>query len=202
LVLAVARKDCVIERTWASAGLHASGTDTVVVSGVTVPEHRTIDVTSMLSGDATAAERCHAAPAHLAGGLILAAVGMGAGRAGMAAWRSDAPQDAGSATALARSAAELNAAELVLADAARRADEEPITAALVARNRRDAAFAADLAVTATERLFRAGGAAARDTGSTVNRAWRDVHTVAAHGALRFDAAAQAYVAAAGEGNNG
>ena len=203
LVLAVARAQVTVERTWQAAGLRASGGDTVVVEDVTVPAHSTMDATRMLGGDDNpGAARCHAAPAHLAGGLVLAAVGLGSARAALAAWQAALPGgDATSpaaATTLGRCAAELHAAELVLGAAARRADQGPITALTVAQNRRDGAFAADLAVTAVERLFRAGGAHTRNAGAAVNRAWRDVHTVAAHGALRFDAAAQAYATARSE----
>ncbi|MFI6687434.1 hypothetical protein [Streptomyces sp. NPDC050485] len=55
---------------------------------------------------------------------------------------------------------------------------------------------ADLLVTAVERLFRTGGLHARDGGGTVQRCWRDVHTVAAHAVLQFEGAAAQYAEAA------
>lgn len=197
LVLAVPRQQCEVEPTWRAAGLRATGSDTVVVTGVTVPAHRTVAAARLLAGsDAPGASRCHTVPAHLAGGLLLAAVGVGAGRAAvtdlLAAAGTPPPEVA---SALGRAGAELDAAALVLARAAGRADDDPVTEVAVARNRRDAAFAMDLAVTATQRLIRLGGRPARDTGSVVNRAWRDAHTAAAHGALRLETAAQVYVAA-------
>ncbi|MDV7223267.1 acyl-CoA dehydrogenase family protein, partial [Streptomyces prunicolor] len=100
--------------------------------------------------------------------------------------------DASVQRALARSAAEIDAVELLLARAATRADAEPTAPQAVAVNRRDAAVAVELLVEAVERLFRTGGAHVRDDAGEIQRAWRDVHTVAAHGALRLDASAGAF----------
>ncbi|MGW8331476.1 hypothetical protein ACWGLE_26705, partial [Streptomyces sp. NPDC055897] len=66
----------------------------------------------------------------------------------------------------------------------------------VARNHRDAAVVADLLVTAVERLFRTGGLHARDGEGTLQRCWRDVHTVASHAVLQFEEAAAHYAGAA------
>jgi two-component flavin-dependent monooxygenase len=96
---------------------------------------------------------------------------------------------------LARSSAEIDAAALLLERAAWRADTAAVSAAAVARNRRDAAFAADLLVSAVERLFRTGGRHARSNSGSLQRCWRDVHTAAAHGVLRMETAADAYASA-------
>ena len=60
--------------------------------------------------------------------------------------------------ALARSAAEADAAELLLDRAARVADLGQVTPSHLVRNSRDYAVAMDLLVTSVERIFRAGGA--------------------------------------------
>lgn len=93
---------------------------------------------------------------------------------------------------LARSAAEIDAAELMLRTAAQRADTEPITPGAVAVNRRDAAVAVEWLATAVDRLFRTGGAHLRDVDGELHRHWTDVLTVASHGALRLEPAAEAF----------
>ncbi|MFD0503563.1 hypothetical protein ACFQ0G_12525 [Streptomyces chiangmaiensis] len=124
---------------------------------------------------------------------------LGAARHALRAWTTRAAKGPGvpggsAREVLARSAAEIEAAGLLLDLAARRADAEHGPLA-VAENRRDIAFATDLLVSAVERLFRAGGDQARDASSELQRCWRDVHTAATHGALRLDAAAAAYAEA-------
>jgi hypothetical protein len=139
----------------------------------------------------------------LGGPLLLAAPALGAAQQALRSWtawaaasRAGTAGPAGSvAEALTRSSAEIQAAALLLERAALRADTEDPAPAVIAENRRNAAFAADLLVTAVERLFRTGGAHVRDDTGLLQRCWRDVHTVAAHGALRLDAAATAYATA-------
>jgi two-component flavin-dependent monooxygenase len=206
-VLAVPAADVTVRETWDSTGLRGTGSNTVIADGVLVPAHRTFPLTGLLHGDPDpAGPRYRTAPAQLAGGLIFCAPALGAARRALRVWSRWA---AGKATAggrpqhdsasvrdtLARSSAGIDAAGLLLADAARRADTGPVTDLAVARNRRDAAVAADLLVNAVERLFRTGGAHARDGAGELQRLWRDVHTIASHGVLRLEPAADAYTVA-------
>ncbi|MFE2911656.1 hypothetical protein ACFXMO_08445, partial [Kitasatospora indigofera] len=102
---------------------------------------------------------------------------------------------AGTADTLTRSSGEVEAARLLLIEAARRADTEPVTDGLVARNRRDAVLAVTLLATAVRRLADTTGPHEDEQGTTLLRLCRDVTTVASHGALRMEPAAEAYAAA-------
>ena len=82
---------------------------------------------------------------------------------------------------LARTAADLDAAELLLrraADAAQAAT--PPTPALRARSMRDFSRAAELAVAAIDTLFAMSGAAGFAQSHPIQRAWRDIHFSSRH----------------------
>ncbi|MEY9843038.1 alkylation response protein AidB-like acyl-CoA dehydrogenase [Streptacidiphilus sp. BW17] len=199
-----------IQDTWHSTGLRGTGSHSVVLPEVDLPHYRSAPLTTLLGGTSgPGLSRCHSAPAMLGGPLLLAAPALGAARHALHAWMTwastsraqTAAQTAGQTAAqtagpaaetLARSSTEIEAAALLLERAADRADVEHPTPATVARNRKDAAFASDLLVTAVERLLRTGGAHVRDNTGVLQRCWRDVHTVTAHGALRLDTAAESY----------
>ncbi|ROR34009.1 acyl-CoA dehydrogenase family protein [Kitasatospora cineracea] len=199
-VLALPAGDFATRQTWDADGLRGTGSNSVLADSVLVPPHRSFLLADMLAGRRDAAARCHAAPAQLAGGLLLAAPALGAARRALrlwSQWAGAAPhREAGAVhLTLARSSAEADAARLLLADAARRADTDPVTEHLVARNRRDAVATVDLLVTAVGRLVRTGGPDTGPEAGELQRLWRDVRTVASHGALRPQPAADAYAAA-------
>ncbi|MFD9324345.1 acyl-CoA dehydrogenase family protein [Streptomyces sp. NPDC060065] len=201
-LFAVPRSLVTVHDTWNATGLRATGSNTVVLEPTVVPETRSIRLAKLLAGDDTGVPRCHAAPAHLAGGLMFCAPAVGAARRALAVWtrwaKAATPDDVrpldrpSVQERLARSAAEIDAAELMLRTAAQRADTEPITPGAVAVNRRDAAVAVEWLATAVDRLFRTGGAHLRDVDGELHRHWTDVLTVASHGALRLEPAAEAF----------
>ncbi|SOB81237.1 acyl-CoA dehydrogenase family protein [Streptomyces sp. 1331.2] len=210
-VCALPVQDVTVLDTWDSTGLRGTGSNSVVVNGAWVPARRTVPLAELLAGrPGEGRAHCHTLPAMLGGPPLLATAALGAARHALAAWTDwatgPAPHtapletDAAARYALARSAAETNAAGLLLDAAADRADrtdptDAPALAQAVAANRRDTAVAVELLVTAVERLFRTGGIHSRERGGELQRCWRDVHTVAAHGALRLEPAADAYAAA-------
>lgn len=209
-VFAVPAADVRVLDSWHATGVRGTGSHTVVASGVLVPDRRGFPLAELLAGaPGEGRARCHAVPAMLGGGLMFAAAGLGAARHALAAWTRWAvrpsgpegvaplPADGAARAALARSSAETEAARLLLEAAAGRVDEaDPAdaraTAQAVALNRRDTAVAMDLLVGAVERLFRTGGAHARGDDGELQRCWRDLHTIAAHGVLRLGPAADAY----------
>jgi alkylation response protein AidB-like acyl-CoA dehydrogenase len=205
LAVPVAGPALAVKDTWNSVGLRGTGSNTVVSDGLFVPRHRSFVLADLLRGTGARGTRarCHTVPAQLAGGLMFAAPALGAARAALRVWSDwagEAATDGGRANhdsasvreTLLRSSGETDAAGLLLTEAARRADTEPVTDLLVARNRRDAAVATDLLVTSVERLLRTGGVHLRDACGDLQRLWRDVHTVAAHGVLRLEPVAEAY----------
>ncbi|MFJ8828015.1 acyl-CoA dehydrogenase family protein [Streptomyces sp. NPDC102467] len=206
-VFAVPADRLVIEESWDAVGLRATAGHTVIARDVHVPAHLTFDLAEMLAGrSAPGRSRSHAAPAQLAGGLMFCATAYGAARRALHLWthwaltpsrstgsaRASAPAVA---TMLATASARIEAAGLLLERAARRADTEPVTGALVATNQRDAAVAAQMLADAVGELMR-GGSHILDARGELHRMWRDVHTVAAHAVLRVEGAAAAFAAAA------
>ncbi|MDX3455654.1 acyl-CoA dehydrogenase family protein [Streptomyces sp. ME02-8801-2C] len=203
-VLALPREDVQVHATWDSVGLRGTGSDTVTVDDVFVPEHRSFLREALMTGvrDADAAP-CHRVPYTLVASLLFCAPALGAARGALDAWTAlarqrDASGDPGVQQTLARCSAEIDAAQLLLETAAARADRAALTPpaafepATAARNQRDAAVAVDMLVGAVERLFRTAGVRALSQDSPLQRAWRDVHAVAAHATLQPGASAAAY----------
>ncbi|MEV8587557.1 acyl-CoA dehydrogenase family protein [Streptomyces sp. NPDC051180] len=205
-VLAVPREHVLIRETWDAVGLRASGSHSVSVDGVFVPEHRTFLRETLLTGvrDADAAP-CHRVPYQLVAALLFAAPALGAARGALEAWTvlvglrrlpdgTPLTEDPAVQQTLARCSAEIDAARLMLETAAARADHPAGGLMDAALNQRDAAVAVDLLAGAVERLMRTGGARGLIAGGGLERAWRDIHAVAAHAALQPAPAAAAYAA--------
>ncbi|MFL9652754.1 acyl-CoA dehydrogenase family protein [Streptomyces sp. PB17] len=209
VLFAVPAASVTVRDTWNSTGLRGTGSHTVTVRDLFVPEHRAVGLDPVLAGEGPASRaRCHTAPAHLAGGLMFAAPALGAARAVRDSWTAWAarrgagalrPLDQpGMPERLSRASVDIDSAELLLRQAAGRADTEDPDGALVAANRRDAAFGADRLSDAVDRLFRAGGAHMGDADSALQRRWRDVLTIASHAVLRPEPAAAAYARSVGD----
>ncbi|CAL9636004.1 acyl-CoA dehydrogenase family protein [Streptomyces sp. enrichment culture] len=203
-ILAVPRADFSIHDTWHNSGLRGTGSHSVTVDDAFVPEHRTVLRDALAAGrTGEGVARCHRIPYTLVASLIFAAPALGAARGALRAWTALAADrvtagggrrldDALAQQVLARSAAEVDAAHLLLRRAADRADQAPLDDLPVALNMRDASVAVEMLVGAVERLFRNGGTRAQADGEPLQRFWRDVHALAAHGALQLPPAAAAY----------
>lgn len=195
-----------IRESWQSIGMRGTGSHTAVLPvPVLVPEHRTCPLPDVLAGaPGPGRARCHTAPAHLGTGLLLCAPALGAARRALRDWTAWAartrgrPRPYGDGPALhltlAHAADDIDTAELLLRDAAERADSGTRAEHDVARNRRIACAAAERLVAAVERLFREAGLHACGSPGPLERAWRDVHALAAHQALRRETAAALYAA--------
>lgn len=184
--------------TWDSVGLRGSGGNSVTADGIVVPAHRSFTLDTLLRPLPDAA-RCHRVPYPMVAGLMFAAPALGAARAALRAWREECGTTRGGRPGrnqvLARAAARIHAAGLLLDGAADRADRGEITPLAVAENRRDAAVAAEWCREAVDALFHASGLRGQSPDSLVQRAWRDVTTATGHGALGVDSAADAYAEA-------
>ncbi|WP_051820138.1 oxidoreductase [Streptomyces sp. NRRL S-920] len=201
-VFAVPRARATILDTWRADGMRGTGSHTVVVESVPVPRHRSFlmaDLTAGAPGPGRAS--CHTVPAELGGGLLFCAPALGAARHALEAWSRGAARrarDLSDADALrlhrvlAVSADEIEAAQLLLRDAAQRADADAWTERDVARNRRIAASAIGLLARAVERLHRTGVRPNPAGPDVVGRCRRDVRTVAGHRMLRRERAAVDY----------
>lgn len=203
---AVPRADFSIEDSWFTVGMRGTGSDTLVLSDVFVPEHRTLARSVVHAGRAPASDaRCHIVPMHAVNALPFAAPLVGAARGALRAWiartgsrvdrRGQAVGEKPSTqVSLARSAAEVDAAELLILRTAAVADgtECPPEGEAAVRGARDLALAVELLVSAVDRVFRAGGTSGQSSSDPVQRFWRDVNSAASHVALSFETTGAAY----------
>ncbi len=198
--LAVPRQEYQVRDTWFNVGMRGTASNTLVLDDTFVPRHRGFPRADMLAGRSIGSSaRCHTAPLRLLSGLLFAAPALGAARGALADWTTWAAAGAGTggtappqALTAARAAGEIDAAGLLLERAARVADQPAATAEEAVRNPADCALAVDRLVSVVERLFRTVGSRGQAQSERLQRAWRDVHCLASHVALRFDTAAGAY----------
>jgi alkylation response protein AidB-like acyl-CoA dehydrogenase len=198
-IFAVPAGDCLVKDTWRTVGMRGTGSNTVALDDVFVPEHRTLTLANLLDTRRTAEARCHNVPYTLVAALMFAAPLAGAARGAVADYASTGAarlaSDPGAQQALARSAAEARAAGLLLREAAGRADQGMADAKTVTENRCAAAVAAEICVSAADRLFSACGSRGLAEGDPVQRRWRDIHAAASHATLRLATVADAYTLA-------
>ncbi|MGP4011011.1 acyl-CoA dehydrogenase family protein [Streptomyces sp. 4N124] len=215
---AVPRADFTITESWFSVGMRGTGSDTLVLTEVYVPEHRTLARSAVHAGRAPASDaRCHIVPMYAVNSLPFAAPLVGAVRGAMRAWvertasrvdrRGRAVREMPSTqVSLARSAAEVDAAELLVRRTAAVADgmETPPEGEAAVRGARDLALAVELLVSAVGRVFRTSGTSGQSATDPVQRFWRDVNSAASHVALSFESTGAAYGAWAlsGDGRTG
>lgn len=193
---AIPRAHFSIERTWQSIGMRGTGSETLIVEDVFVPVERCFAREELLRGtpaDTSAPQATpHRTPLRAVNGLCFGTPVHGAARGGLDAWidsqRGRKTSDS-SASVLARSSGELDAAWLLLERAASDADAGSVD---IERATRDCALATELAVGAVERLYRAGGTSAAQDTAPLQRFWRDAHTGGSHIVLQFDIAARTF----------
>jgi two-component flavin-dependent monooxygenase/oxygenase LndZ5 len=193
----------------------ATGSNTLVLDEVFVPEHLSFDRADLFAGrvgqGVEAVAPCYRAPLQAVNGLIFAAPAVGAAQGMVRGFAEHFAEKLGTAQplpgtagvqgvrgsaelALARAAGEADAARLLLDRAARLVDGGGTAAPLeTARNLRDCSLAADLAVTAADRVFRQAGTRGQSTSGVMQRLWRDVNVISTHVALQFEPAARGYV---------
>ncbi|MFJ5259274.1 acyl-CoA dehydrogenase family protein [Streptomyces sp. NPDC088387] len=203
---AVPKGDFSVVDSWFTLGMRGTGSDTLVLSDVFVPEHRTLARSAVHAGRAPASDaRCHIVPMHAVNALPFAAPLIGAARGALRAWiertgsrvdrrgRSVGEMPSTQVT-LARSAAEADAAELLVRRTAAVADgtETPPEGEAAVRGARDLALAVELLVSAVDRVFRASGTSGQNATDPVQRFWRDVNSAASHVALSFESTGAAY----------
>ncbi|MET9677257.1 acyl-CoA dehydrogenase family protein [Streptomyces sp. NPDC006482] len=210
--LAVPRASYAIGDSWFNVGLRATGSNTLVLDGVTVPDARSVALADLLAGKAPAAEApCHRVPMKAANGLTLAAPLLGAARGALHHWsglsrdklRAPAAAVTGAADrspyelTLARADGEIDTAALLLDRVAEVVDGGAVDPVLTARNGRDCALAAELLANAVDRLLRSSGSRGQSDTEPLQRFWRDVNAGAGHSGLQFPPVASALARASG-----
>lgn len=207
----VPKSDFRIDDTWFVSGLRGTGSKDIVVEDAFVPAHRTLSLIQASIGSCPG-HAINEAPLFkvaFTGGLILALTGAGLGIAEgaldhfqeqlksrvMVFDGREQKQQPAAQMRLAESAAEIDAARMLILDAARRMDEGAAAGTIPdeatrVRYRRNAAFAARLCARAVDRLFEASGGSGLRDQSPLQRAFRDVHAAGAHAILAWDTAAE------------
>jgi alkylation response protein AidB-like acyl-CoA dehydrogenase len=210
-LLLVPATDYQIEDDWFASGLTGTGSKTIVIDDMFVPEHRKLTFPQAVSGGAPgtlvnenplyrvsfmAGMPCAlAAPAFgIVQGAIEDAIAsltrqLTRGAAGGAGNRVS--EFAAVQTRMAEATAALDAARLLLY---RDCDEllatvrrgDTVSVDMRIRNRRNHAFAIRLAVQAVDALNETSGGRGLYLDNTVQRAWRDVHAISKHIALNWD----------------
>jgi 3-hydroxy-9,10-secoandrosta-1,3,5(10)-triene-9,17-dione monooxygenase len=203
----VSKADFQVKETWFVTGQRGTGSNHVVIEKAFVPEHRIVSLGAVREGQAPGS-KVHPAPLYqlpflppMASSLVAPILGasLGAYETWRDVNRSRSTMFSREQVAtlshqqirMAEVAAELDAAQLLL----RRALDilrpgGPLTLQQRVLIRRDYAYAANLCVRAVERLYAASGASANYESNPLQRYWRDVHAMASHAGINFDAAGE------------
>ena len=212
-VFAVPRSAWRTVDTWQNVGMVATGSNTVIIEDIMVPMARTVSRDDLFAGRAVDSdEPCHAVPMQ-ATTMMFATPALGAAKGALKSWLDyvtpkiqaavnlPKPALAGMPTfnrtsydvTLARSATEIDTAELLLERAAVNADSGPGLSPLqTMQNWRDCAMATEILVGVVNRLFRSVGTTGQASSNPVQRFWRDINSMAGHQALQIESAAIAY----------
>lgn len=206
----VPRSDYRILDDWRANGLAGTGSHSIVLETVFVPEHRTLK-TIECRGGPTPGSAASDSPLYRLPLMAVFPAGAAAPGAGIAQGALDHLTEslgarsnvAGARVAelptvqvrLAEAAAEIDSAlALLRADCAEidamAAAGTPPDMAQRARYRRDWGYAVAVAARAVDRLYPLMGAKGLAADNPVQRAWRDVHALASHAALSWDIQAQ------------
>jgi len=197
---AVPRAAFGVLETWDSIGMRATGTHTVVVQDVLVPAHRSFPRADLVSGRGCwSPVAAHNVPFQAVGGLTFIAPAVGAGLGALQACAEAIVGKRRTSAAevdLVRASGRIDTARMLVAENAAALDRRDFTAESMARNERNAAFAADMLATAVGELQRAAGTRGLSESGALQRFWRDVVGATSHVALRYEtAAARTYSAA-------
>ncbi len=177
-------------RTWDCAGMRATGSHTVIVDDVFVPAHLSFARADMEAGrSAWSTQPTHNIPFPAFGGLTFIAPAVGAAegalKAAAAVLRGKRVLEA-TQVDLVRASAKIDTSRFLVEQNARVIDERTFAPALLARNQRNAAFAAEQVTEALSGLLSATGTRGMSESGALQRFWRDINAAASHVALRYD----------------
>ena len=207
----IPRSDIALVDDWHVLGLAGTGSKTFVVDGAFVPEHRILDKEAADEGRSPGMLHYTAPVARLPRGGVSAvsftAVVVGIAEGFLQEYFSYTGPRLSRGTVVAEqtgtqitaglSAAEVEAASRMYLGAIRETMQTLTRGETVSRHnqlqgKRNAAYAAQLALRAVQRLFNAAGGRALYTSNELQRKFRDAHAAAAHHSLVWDSAAAAY----------
>jgi 3-hydroxy-9,10-secoandrosta-1,3,5(10)-triene-9,17-dione monooxygenase len=203
----IPKKDIKIIDDWHVVGLAGTGSKTFEVSGAFVPDHRILT-----KEDDEAGSSPYKAPVfHLPRGGVssasYAAVAVGCAEGLLEEYiKYTAPrksrttvvaEEMGTQMGIGIAASEIEAASEMLMGPLRETMQflergQPVPRTLNLRGKRNAAYAAQLSITAAQKLFNAAGGRALYSDNVMQRMLRDCLAAAAHHSLGWDAAAANY----------
>jgi 3-hydroxy-9,10-secoandrosta-1,3,5(10)-triene-9,17-dione monooxygenase len=203
----IPRKDYLIDDTWHNVGMRGTGSNDIVVADVMVPSHRTLAMDDFREGNAPGS---HVNPGPLYRGPMictfphaLAAPALGVARGALAAWLEWTREKVATSTGeavyewpqvqmrIAQAELDLDGAELLLRrnlDLIRQGG--PSDAGLRTRSFAAYGHAVRSICKAVDTLFDMSGARGMRDENAIQRAWRDVHAIAAHVGLNTDLSGQ------------
>jgi alkylation response protein AidB-like acyl-CoA dehydrogenase len=183
-----------VRETWDSVGMRATGSHTVVVDDVFVPAHLTLDRADMLTGrNGSSGVPAHNVPFQAVGGLTFIAPVVGAATGALAACTGSITGRRRNHTAeltVVRASGRIDAARHLVEESARVLDRRLFTPEHMARNERNAPFAAEILREAVTLLVGAAGTGGLGEGHALQRFWRDITSATSHVALQYDTAAR------------
>ncbi|HZU56432.1 MAG TPA: acyl-CoA dehydrogenase family protein [Actinocrinis sp.] len=190
---ALARGSFKILETWDSVGMRATGSHTVVADDVFVPAHLAFPRSHMITGVSPASSAaCHNVPFQAVGGLTFIAPAVGAAEGALAAASAALAgkrRTPGTDIELVRASGQVDVSRHLVEQNAAMLDAATFTPALMARNERNAVFAAELVAQAVAALATAAGTSGYSESAPLQRFWRDVTVMSSHIALRYETAA-------------
>ena len=196
----VPQADCEIVDNWYVMGLQGTGSKDIKMERVFLPHHRTIGI--MERGPRFDESPLFRMPQWSVNPYGLVAVCIGVAEGALERFTDDMKSRASRFGAkiaeyqslqlrIAESAAELHAARLMVLNNLRETMElleveERLPIDFMARNKRDMAFAPNLAIRAIDRIMYAAGANGLFLSNDIQRAFRDVHSGVGQIALNWD----------------
>ncbi|HEU5427936.1 MAG TPA: acyl-CoA dehydrogenase family protein [Actinocrinis sp.] len=175
---------------WDNAGMRATGSHSLVVEDVFVPEHLSYNRQDMVEGrNRWSSDPNHNIPYQATGALMLVTPGVGAAlgavKAAVQALKGKKLQEA-SQIELTRAVARIDAARLLVEQSAATVDRRSLTPALIARNQRNGVFANEEVAEGVNGLIRAAGTRGLSESYRLERFWRDTISATSHVGLRYD----------------
>jgi alkylation response protein AidB-like acyl-CoA dehydrogenase len=194
--------DYTIRDTWFAAGMRGTGSKTIVIEDVFVPENLKCAAPALISGRCPGSEvnpgPLYSLPLAIHGGLTFIGPAVGATRGAyeyFVEWTRDRKTERGASVAesevvqeaIALAAADIDAADLLVREGLRLARRpEPTTLEERAVVIRNYTRATQLLTGALDRLFKQSGTRAFMDVSPLQQMWRDVHMMVSHVAFTRD----------------
>jgi 3-hydroxy-9,10-secoandrosta-1,3,5(10)-triene-9,17-dione monooxygenase len=195
--------DYSVRDTWFTAGMRGTGSNTIVTDNVFVPSGRTMTLAQLRPGKGPGSlvntDPLYRVPFFFYAPLTFAAPMLGAAQGSYAQFRdktrtrksvdgSAVAEKIGVQVGMARAAADLDAADLLLRRSTHAAEApEAEIPFLLARSIRDFARASELTVSAIDALITLTGTSGFASANTIQRAWRDIHFAATHISVNTEA---------------